>query len=225
MVNDDYPRRSCEFHCGWILKVLIILIASAGIACSFFASWFCRFLYFRSDAFDEIDASLSTNQTEGWIGIFKHGMVIDDDPSNVTHTCLPYDTILDLRSSNEALFSSQLCAILAPSLACIAILVSIVELLCCRFHGSFTIASILFLAASLFQTGTLAIFLVERSICLEPGGCEIGKAAYWNASASFAYFSACVLLCCSPRPTPCMQNDHHHKRSDDELDDEIVYSL
>lgn len=151
-------------------------------------------------------------------------MVTDSDASNAAETCSSYEIVLDLRASNEALFSSQLCAILAPSLACIAILVSIVELLCCQFHGSFTIASVMFLAASLLQTGTLAIFLVEGGMCLEPGGCEIGKAAYWNAIASFAYFSACVLLCCSPRPTPCMQNDYEHKRSDEDFDDEIVYS-
>ena len=121
---------------------------------------------------------------------------------------------------NEALLASQLCGMLAPCLAFIAICISTIELLCCRFSGSFVLESVLLLAASLFQSGTFGIFLIDQDLCFDSDGCTIGKAAYISTSAIFFYFSACILLCCSPRPFPCMQNTHK-KRCESAIDDEI----
>lgn len=210
----------CEVRCGYILKILIILLASVGIVCSFFASYTCDFLFFESEAFDELDSALG-NQTEGWIGIFRYKLEtndIRDDPT--VEECSYYNTFLTIDSPSEALLASQLCALLAPGLASIAILISLIELLCCRFFGSFVLASALFLAASLLQSGTFGIFLVDQDLCFDSDDCTLGKAGYFSASAIFAYFSACILLCCSPRPIPCIHNSHK-KRCETEIDDEM----
>mmetsp|Transcript_10234 Transcript_10234/g.20194 ORF Transcript_10234/g.20194 Transcript_10234/m.20194 type:complete len:223 (+) Transcript_10234:109-777(+) len=211
---------NCELQCGYILKIFIILLASVGIACSFFASRNCQFLYFESEPFDGIDASVD-GQTEGWIGIFKYGLVTKDNIEESTaEECSYYDKFLNMDSPNEALLASQLCGILAPCLAFIAICISTIELLCCRFSGGFVLASVLLLAASLFQSGTFGVFLIDQELCFDSDGCTIGKAAYISTSAIFSYFSACILLCCSPRPLPCMRNSHK-KRCETVIDDEL----
>lgn len=210
-MNDS--TRSCELQCGYILKILIILLTSAGIVLSFFASNTCQFLYFGSDVFYEIDTSFD-DQTEGWIGIFKYGVTANENEENAFERCSLYDNFWNMDDPNEALLASQLCAVIAPSLAFIAIFISTFELLCCKFFGSFIAASVLFLIASVFQIGTFGIFLIEPSLCFDSDGCEIGKAAYFSASAVFVFFTSCILLCCSPRPSPCLQN-HNQKKCDD----------
>ena len=155
------------------------------------------------------------------MGIFKH-----DNTSNstiqeeekyetgsllVTEGCFVYDRIFDLDAPTEILFVIQLCAVIAPSLAFIGILISILELFFCQFVGSFITTSILLLAASVVQSGTFGIILIDPvliypGLCFETE-CEIGDAVYFSASSAFAYFISCVLLCCSPRPIPCLQQD------------------
>jgi len=194
-------------------RILIISLASAGIVLSFFASNTCQFLYFGSDAFYEIDPSFD-DQTEGWIGVFKYDVITNENRGNTSERCSLYDNFLNMNVPNEALLASQLCAVIAPSLALIAIVISAFELLCCKFFGSFIAASVLFLIASLFQSGTFGLFLIEPSLCFDSDGCEIGKAAYFSASAVVAFFTSCIILCCSPRPSSCLQN-HHQKKCDD----------
>ncbi|MGK3737382.1 MAG: hypothetical protein ACI8RD_004097 [Bacillariaceae sp.] len=154
------------------------------------------------------------------MGIFKY----DNSTSNstiqeeneagslfTTEGCSMYDNIF-LDTTNKALPAIQLCAVIAPSLAFIAILISIFELLFCKFVGSFITASILFLAASVVQSGTFGIILVEPGLCFE-SECEIGDAVYFSASSAFAFFISCVLLCCSPRPLPCLQNNYDSRNN------------
>jgi len=164
-------------------------------------------LHFGSEAFSEIDSAFD-DQTEGWIGIFKYGVITNANEEIVVEECSIYENLLNTDAPNEALLASQLCAMMAPGLASIAIFVSIVELICCKFFGSFIAASVVFLAASLFQCGTFGIFLIEQGICFDSNGCEIVKSVYFSASAIFAFCTSCILLCCSPRPRPFLQNNN-----------------
>jgi len=212
---------SCEQKCGYILKLLIILLACVGIACSFYASNDCEFLHLASETSDATDIFVDfvDNETEGWIGIFKY-----EPPTNNNQDyrdfdeCSYYENFFIVDSPNNALLASQVCAVLAPGLAFVAILISTIELLCCRFIGSFVFASVLFLTASMVQSGTFVILLTDQDVCFDPEGCSIGKAAYVGASSIFCYFSACILLCCSPRPAACMQKSRK-KRSGTVVDD------
>ena len=109
-------------------------------------------------------------------------------------------------TQNAALLASQISAIMAPGLASIGIFVSTVEMICCRFSGSFIVACLLFLVASLFQCGTFAMFVTEQGSCFDEDLCQIGNAAYMSGTAIFCFCASCIILCCSPRPRPCMSN-------------------
>jgi len=212
-------------------RIIIILLATTGIILSYFASNTCRFLLFENEAYNETVVSPAFDeQTRRWIGIFKSVNIIQDE-NEETYRCSFYDNLF-LDAPNKVLFAIQLCAVIAPSLAFIAILISIFELLCCKFFGSFIAACALFLAASLFQIGTFGIFLIDSSFCFdlhpydnsvdhdhndEHGTCicEIGEAVYFSASCVFFFFSPCILLCCSPRPNSYLQNHNDMKKCDD----------
>jgi len=212
-------------------RIIIILLATTGIILSYFASNTCRFLSFETEAYNETVVSPAFDeQTRRWIGIFKSENIIHDE-NEETYRCSFYDNLF-LDAPNKVLFAIQLCAVIAPSLAFIAILISIFELLCCKFFGSFIAACALFLAASLFQIGTFGIFLIDSSFCFdlhpydnsvdhdhndEHGTCicEIGEAVYFSASCVFFFFSPCILLCCSPRPNSYLQNHNDMKKCDD----------
>jgi hypothetical protein len=155
------------------------------------------------------------------MGIFKHdgtsNSTIQEEENEtgslfVTEGCFVYDKLFDLDAPNETLFVIQLCAVIAPSLAFIGILISILELFFCRFVGSFIAASILFLAASVVQSGTLGIILIDPGLCFE-SECEIGDAVYFSASSAFAFFISCFILCCSPRPLPCLQQNYDNRNN------------
>lgn len=195
MVNCE---RRCELVCGYTAKILIICVASTGVVLSILASITCQFSQFGPDVLSEIDPT-SSNITEGWIGIFKYEVTNDE---TIVDKCSVYENILNIDAPNAALLTSQICAMIAPGLALFAIFVSTIELMYCRFFGSFTTASILFLAASVLQCGTFGIFSLEQGFCFNSDGCEIGKGAYFSASAVCAFWISCIILCCSPRPPP-----------------------
>merc|ERR1712238_415295 len=125
-------------------RLIIILLATTGIILSYFAANTCRFLLFETEAYNETVVSPAFDEhTRRWIGIFKSENIIQDE-NEETYRCSFYDNLF-LDAPNKVLFAIQLCAVIAPSLAFIAILISIFELLCCKFFGSFIAACALFL--------------------------------------------------------------------------------
>lgn len=184
------------------LRLLVMLVASLGVVLSVLASKSCRFLYLGPEVFSIIGFGIQ-NQTEGWIGIFRHEITNEE---TLIQECSVYQSIFDMEGPNEALPASQISAAMAPVVASIGILVSTVELVCCRFFGSFIVVSVLLLAASLFQCGTFAMFVTEQGSCFDEDLCMIGNATYLSAAAVFCFCVSCIILCCSPRPRPCMQN-------------------
>lgn len=202
-------ERNCDFLCRYFLKILIIFVASSGVVLSVLASNSCRFLYLGPEVFSAIDPLLG-NQTEGWIGIFLYETTATASNEALVAECSVYDNLLSKEAPyNSALLASQISAMMAPGLGSIAVFVSTVEMICCRFYGSFIVTSAMLLMASLFQCGTFAMFVTEQGSCFDEDLCTIGNAAYLSAIAIFAFCSSCIILCCSPRPRPCMQNIDH----------------
>ncbi len=134
------------------------------------------------------------------MGIFQYQILEHGDDGQVSDGCTSYDQQF-MDAPNEVLVAAQFCAVLAPSFAALAILISACELICCRFHGSFLTGNILFLTAAGVQAGTFCLF-AEPSFCFD--GCDIGSAVYFSAFAAFAFFLSSILLCCSSRPEPCL---------------------
>mmetsp|Transcript_14308 Transcript_14308/g.29595 ORF Transcript_14308/g.29595 Transcript_14308/m.29595 type:complete len:236 (+) Transcript_14308:165-872(+) len=203
-------ERNCDFLCRYFLKILIIFVASSGVVLSVLASNSCRFLYLGPEVFPVID-SPNQNQTEGWMGIFLYETANNNNNNttvNEIEECSVYDDLFTTERS-AALLASQISAMMAPGLGSIAVVLSTIEMVCCRFYGSFIVTSALLLVASLFQSGTFAVFVTEQGSCFDEDLCKMGNAAYLSAIAIFAFCASCIILCCSPRPRPCMQNIDH----------------
>ena len=210
------PADACAIYHD---RILILGLASIGIVLSLSVSSTCDFLYLGPDEFSEIDTAFEDG-TEGWIGLFRYEIIGNGMNETIAEDCTLYNDIFTLDAPvnpfsmdapNQALQASQLCALLAPLSALLAVLLAVLELLCCRSFWSFVVQSVLFLAASLFQSGTFGIFLMREDFCFQDNsdGCEIriGSATYSSALAVFAFFFCCILLCCSPIPDPCMRRN------------------
>jgi hypothetical protein len=187
----------------------------------------CEFLKFNivasdkninygSSSYETVDrtAPFSGTNTKGWVGIFGYQLLEHHGDDEIDNTPLEEKTpSMDgcdwydgqfLDAPNEAIITSQLCATIAPSLATIAMVITTIEFCCCfLFSGSFVTTSILLLSAAGVQGGTFAIF-AEPTFCYDNNGCAVGLAGIYSACASFSFFVACLLLCCSPRPYPCL---------------------
>mmetsp|Transcript_22873 Transcript_22873/g.54212 ORF Transcript_22873/g.54212 Transcript_22873/m.54212 type:complete len:359 (-) Transcript_22873:5205-6281(-) len=106
-------------------------------------------------------------------------------------------------ATNAFIITSQFCAIIAPSLAFIAMLITTIESCCFSgiFRGSFVTTSILLLLAAFIQSLTFLIF-AEPTFCFNNNGCGVGLGGIYSACAACAFFMACLLFCCSPIPVP-----------------------
>lgn len=206
-----------------LVRMMIILTASAGIVLSAFASLTCEFLFFQSTGILEMDDPFD-GAKEGWVGIFQYQILEHEDDERVSDGCTMYDQKFT-NAPSKALVAAQFCAVLAPSIAAIAILIQAWESIRSQaFYGSFLTANILLLTSAFVQTGTFAVF-AEPDFCFN--GCDIGSAVYFSAFSAFAFFLSCILFCCSPRSEPSFQlcsrrGERNYKEEAIDAPDELI---
>ena len=226
-------RRTARTLWAYCYRVLILILGYGGIVLSILASVStCEFLkYQTSTATSSLDSPFD-GRTSGWVGIFQFKIIIDNNgdaidkngietvAANITASstfneggCVWYDGQF-VNATNEVILTSQFCAVIAPSLALIAMIITTVESCCCMplFRGSFVATSIFLLLSAFTQGLTFAIF-AEPTFCFNNNGCDVGNAGIFSACASFAFFMACLLFCCSPIPTPCLVSSSLLRRS------------
>lgn len=181
------------------------------------ASETCQFLRFESITnATNLGPPFDDGVSEGWMGIFRYQVTMEGgDESVVESGCTLYDGQFG-RAPTGTLIASQICAVVAPCLAFLAVLVSIFDVLWCRFYGNFIAMTTLLLTAAAVQGGTFIIF-AQPSFCYDADiDCGVGTATYFSAAAAFSFFLACILLCCSPRPEPLRSVDRDGEKDDDE---------
>ena len=180
-----------------------MIIALAGIICSALASLDCRFLYFKNnsdEASNELEGQFD-GATEAYVGIFEYKLetLNFQDVLNFDG-CKSYGEKFD--SVYEVIVTSQICAIAGPALAALGLLTLLFESCIATNFGCFLLSTICFLAASGCQAGTFALY-AEPSFCIDgPHECGVGLSAYMSIGATVAFWFACVLQCCFPRPDP-----------------------
>jgi hypothetical protein len=151
------------------LKAFSFLLVFCGIVLSVLASLTCQFLL-QNDSLETTVVSYSLLPTEGveeaWLGLFSYEIIQLNNPDkNITAGCSVYDNnLFRIAESPYVLFSlGQVCAVLAPGLALVAVLVFLLQMavtkFCCNYNA---IAATLFLT-SLMQAGTFAVF-AERAL-------------------------------------------------------------
>jgi hypothetical protein len=182
-----------HFEIGW--KAFACILALIGVILSVLSSLTCQYVryYHHHDTTGTDTISMDTwststptmspaaippweGSTEGWMGLFSYDPF--DTTANVTvytyttHTCKVYPHILSFDYDDTAsmlLFSSQISAIVAPSLGLLSIVAFLVSFAqpqcscCCRCNYIYTIVSVMLLLASGIQTGTILI-LMEPSL-------------------------------------------------------------
>ena len=145
---------------------MVFIIAAAGIILSWLASDTCEFLGFENeqgvpwrDLNPPFDTAVAAN-----VGIFKYEILDSPDGAEVTDGCVSYDgRFFDLIDDQEALVAAQCCAVAAPVLAGLGVIIVLLETCLCNFPGSFVFPATLFIAACGVQAGTFSV-IAEPSL-------------------------------------------------------------
>jgi hypothetical protein len=200
---------------------VMLALSCGGVMLSVLASETCEFLYFEKEYNATIMDPPFDRASAGWIGIFQYSILKDENGMDLVDGCSKYENQFT-RAPYEALIASQFCAVFAPALGMLAILISIIDLLCCTFYGSFVVTCVVFLIASGFQAGTFSI-VAEPTFCFDSGvKCDVGKAAYFSGAAAVAFFISCVVVCCSPKPDPCYGKNRYANDDDSSVEEAPV---
>ena len=147
-------------------RLAVLVLAVVGIILSWVGSQTCEFLSFKNlqdvpwrELEPPFDTAIAAN-----VGIFKYEILDSPNADDITDGCVSYDDkYFDLVDTQEALVAAQICAVVAPVLAGVALLINLLEACLCNFAGSFVFTSTLFLAASGVQAGTFSM-IAEPSL-------------------------------------------------------------
>lgn len=192
--------------CGYVGRMLTLATATTALILSIVAAANCHFLKFENYS-NEPWVGLQPPfdvAFHAYAGIFSFQIMNATDDTTITDGCVSYDGIFG-QSNYEAIITAQVCAIMAPILGVLALVVSCVDTFCCQFICSFLISSALFVAACGVQAGTFSLF-AEPAFCLDGDQqCDVGISVYMSGISSALYFCACLFLCCFPTPDPLLR--------------------
>jgi len=96
----------------------------------------------------------------------------------------------------------QLGALVAPILAGIGTVFGLIEFCCCTYKCSWLPTALFLYLAHMMQMATVFLFLSE-DFCKYEQDCSLGFAGYLSAVAILCYLIGNMLVCCTPRPSPC----------------------
>lgn len=189
--------------CGLTGRMLTLLTVTTALILSIVASFNCNFLKFENDSGESwegleppFDGSI-----EAHVGIFGYEIIDHMNETMVTTGCQAYDE--KFSSGNfEAVITAQFCAVFAPVIGVIGLIVSCMDTCLCRFFGSFLVSSALFLLACGIQAGTFSLY-AEPDFCFNGNQyCNVGISVYMSGASSALFFCGCLFLCCFPTPDP-----------------------
>ena len=172
---------------------MLLIIGAGAITCSVFAALSCEFIGTKDAIVDDIFPPLTKN-----IGIFSY--------SEAGRSCVNYEGQFFDSQFNEFFLTSQLAAIIAPALGTLAWMMVLTEVVCCRCNCGFVFQNVLFLLAFLVQWSTFFIF-GQTKFCFSNNSiiCEWKLGSILSIAAGGLYYICSILLCCLPRPNPCIK--------------------
>ncbi|KAG7373464.1 hypothetical protein IV203_034188 [Nitzschia inconspicua] len=206
--------RSCENQCGYFFKTLILLMTMAAVGLGTAACFQCKFLLVdltTGTGWDVILDFIPDEFTSVWVGVFQWVPALNGEAIG---ECRSYDSFFP--PDSQYLQVAQGCAIAAPIIGFVGVMISCFELICCSFFASCIFSFIFFFSASGVQMGVFGLLALpgwcgdaDSQDCYEG---HIDAITFWLfVLAGFFYFISSLLLCCVPRPDPCLQN----RRSED----------
>jgi hypothetical protein len=133
------------------ISFFVQLLGAGAIACSVLTALSCEFFAFE----DALEGEMGFVDGTTSIGVFSYGTSSSED-------CFFYDHQFWNESSfGEYFMTAQLATIVAPSLATVALFLSLVECACCRFKCSFILPILLYFAACLVQASTFFMMYIH----------------------------------------------------------------
>ena len=145
---------------------------------------------------EDIDLAVPIGRPTPTFGLFKQ------NPTG--QVCTEYDRSLD---PYPAMTASRLCAGIATILGILALLLLLVEFLCCRYPCSRLIVIIILMIASISQAFTLVLFLAEP--CDGRNGdkylCSFSQGGIWSMVAAGLFLVEATLTCCTPKSVPLLR--------------------
>jgi hypothetical protein len=141
--------------------MIVFLLGAAGIALSIFGSNTCEFFSYTNvngtAAAAGMDPPFDQAVTTGFVGIYNY-RIVHSESSSTSGDCIAYDdTYGSLADTYPSISAAQFCALIAPMVAGLAILVMFMELVLCGFYGSFMLVSSLCMSAAGIQAGTFGL--------------------------------------------------------------------
>ena len=174
----------------FFFSFLLLFIGGGAIACSAFAALSCEFIGTKDAIVDDVFPPLTDS-----IGIFRY--------NTEDGTCFDYEQQFFDSSFNYYFLTSQLAAIVAPAFGTLALISVFCEIICCQTN--FLLQNLLFLFAFLTQWSTFFIF-GQTPFCFSENSiiCQWKIGSILSIAAGGLYYICSILLCCLPRPTPCL---------------------
>jgi hypothetical protein len=150
----------------YYVRLLVIALATGGVLLSYVALDTCEFISFenqRGIPWENLEPPFD-RAVSAHVGIFSYEILEAGVNGTTTGKCINYDDrFADMIDSYESIAASQFCAVVAPSLAMLAIALNLFEFFVCGFYGSFIVSSVLYFAAAGIQAGTFSM-LAEKAI-------------------------------------------------------------
>lgn len=122
---------------------------AGGIVCSVYTALSCEFFQFEVEPEHELPGPIFVNITEGYVGLFGFSLI--------NETCVSEEQGFLPAGFNELFFAAQVCAIVAPLMAIVALLLNLLEI-CCRLRGTFTLMWLCLLLAVGAQGCTFMVY-------------------------------------------------------------------
>ena len=169
------------FYC-YSNRLIVLGLAIGGVLLSYVAQDTCEFISFenqRGTPWENLEPPFD-QAVSAHVGIFSFEILEAGNNGTTTGKCVDYDDrFADMIDFYEAIAAAQFCAIVAPSLALVAIALNLFEFFVCGFNGSFIFSSFLYVAAAGIQAGTF-------SMLAEP--------AIWYVSPICMFYPGMILL-------------------------------
>lgn len=186
--QEENKGECCAKITRWILFGVLVL----GLSMTSVTASSCSFLQLTVNP-NATEVPMNLTGVVG-VGLLRY------DPDGEGCRALP----VALRSLGFEQTTARIAIIVALSCGSLALLLTCVELLCCRFCGA-RIVELSFLGtAAIAQACTF--FLFGSGFCTgDPDlsyPCQIQSGAYFSLSAVLIYFMSSILICCTKKPKP-----------------------
>jgi hypothetical protein len=192
-------KKEDKGQCGVIGRSFFYICGFIGLAFSLLVIFSCRFLSYSTIP-GTVPSTLPppfTLSEQANVGLFRW----DSTDEQLEDTGCVYYTNNEIDNFDSAFRTAQIVGYVSVICVAIALLLSTIEFVCCRFCCSKFFLSFFMICAMVTQSLTFAIWTTD-SMCTAGRTCEMRIGSFFSIIAACFYFVASVIVCTTPKPTP-----------------------